>query len=212
VSDNAAGGQSAEFTGLNSVQADMTGADPLKTSIFSLVFWIKYGSQGSFGMPMSRAGSNNTPWVAQIDSTGLMNWVPRGSGAGVSVPVGTFQTGGADSDPWHQVVISQNYDTASTYLDGVPVSKYVATAILSSTNQTPLRIGRRGDGFLFKGRLDDLQIYTDALQAPEVAYLYAHPGQTVVPVSPLELQVNRVTGETIIRNPSSNTTPVLLIN
>src|SRR5438105_3844992 len=67
VADNIAGGQSAVFTGTNSVQGDMSGPDPLKTTVFSLAFWIKYGAQPSgYGFPIARSDGSNAPWNVQI--------------------------------------------------------------------------------------------------------------------------------------------------
>lgn len=36
-------------------------------------------------------------------------------------------------------------------------------------------------GFSLKGKIDDVQIYTDALSGEQVSYLYNHPGTTLVP-------------------------------
>jgi hypothetical protein len=213
VADNKAGGMSAEFTGMNAVLGDVPVGDPLRTSVFSLAFWIKYGDQPSgFGMPIGRADGTNTPWVVQINPNGSMRWIAQ---AGGTADIGPLNSGGGDADPWRHVVISHNNDSASIYLDGVAVHQNVPFPIPSATDSKPLRLGRRGDGFLFAGRLDDVQIYSDALQPADVAFLFANPGQVVIPAQlnkPLELHVNRVTGETTLRNPSSNTTPTQLIS
>ena len=195
VADNFAGGQSAEFTGVNAVLGDVPEGDPLRATVFSLAFWIKYGAQGpsGYGMPIGRADSSNTPWQVQINPDGAVRWIPQAANGGDTVPL---NSGAGDLDPWHHVVISQNHDVASMYVDGTPVLQNVATPIVNAADGKPLRLGRRGDGHLFVGRLDDVQIYADALQPNDVTFLYSNPGQIVVP-DPLSTDFDGLNGTDI---------------
>jgi hypothetical protein len=182
VADNKAGGQSAEFTGMHAVLGDVPEGDPLRSSVFSLSFWMKYGAQPSgFGMPIARADGTNRPWVVQINPDGALRWIVEAANVGDTTPL---NTGGGDADPWHHVVISQNHDVGSVYIDGAPVHQNAPSPISSAIDAKPLRLGRRGDGFLFAGRLDDVQIYSDALQPADVTFLFTNPGQVVVPAPP----------------------------
>lgn len=74
---------------------------------------------------------------------------------------------------WCFYALTYDGQAVRTYLDGAEVFSFPYTGTLVA-NQTPLFIGRDAPGSLefFKGDLDDLRIYADALPASQVQQLY----------------------------------------
>lgn len=75
------------------------------------------------------------------------------------------------------------------YVDGVLDAELVGAAVplrIDSVS-TPFNIGRlhNSTSQSFAGGIDDVQIYSKALAAEEVAMLFAHPGQTIDQLAPL---------------------------
>jgi hypothetical protein len=73
---------------------------------------------------------------------------------------------------WHFVAVSVANRIATFYVDGVATSKTGYTFPTPAGTTSPLYIARRGDGYYFKGSIDDVRIYDYALDTNEIAGLY----------------------------------------
>jgi serine/threonine protein kinase/formylglycine-generating enzyme required for sulfatase activity len=94
---------------------------------------------------------------------------------------------------WHHVFVTYTFDRSSfagsarLYLDGrlAPVRGDPSQVrIIRSTG--PLRIGGRGEDFLFRGAIDDVRIYDRCLSDLEVASLYEGGIQSLMKISATE--------------------------
>lgn len=91
--------------------------------------------------------------------------------------VGGVHVGGVGGPPlpagsWHHIVVTSDGSTARIYYDGAEVGEEPAGAPPDTT--APLRIGSTGNGHhsFWRGRLDEVAIYTRALTPVEVAEHY----------------------------------------
>ena len=102
-------------------------------------------------------------------------------GAGASGP--TYQSGGtsivAELDTWYHVVNSWDGTTATVYVNGVEIMDYPLTsanfkALTATKGAAVTRIGASGNsaGYLFKGDIDEVKIYSRALSPEEINASY----------------------------------------
>jgi len=95
---------------------------------------------------------------------------------------------------WHQLVGVRDTSTGmvSLYVDGVFHSLYDDQGLGNAPAGTPFLLGgiRSPDGTslwsLYTGLMEDVEVYSGALSASEIAYLYDHP-DAVVPLPPTVL-------------------------
>lgn len=88
-------------------------------------------------------------------------------------------------DDWHQIVGVRGGGTVSLYVDGIFQQSFPDQGLVDAPAGTPLLFGglRAANGVdlvsLYTGLIDDVQFYSGALTAGEIAYLYDNPGAVV---------------------------------
>jgi hypothetical protein len=184
---------SAGYVGWNPTPTNLLSA---LAGSFSISCWIKT-TQNNFGGDSAPAfyGAG----IVSADNGGLANDVVPIALTGNTIG---FNTGGDVEDVtlnsvtivndgnYHHVVVTRNQQTGQKiiYIDGVLDSFSSGTTNLLNAPQK-LTIGALGDASDpnasdfnyyngYDGELDDLQIYSGALSAGEVANLFANPGST----------------------------------
>jgi hypothetical protein len=78
---------------------------------------------------------------------------------------------GANINTWYHIVFSYDGNTADVYINGSLVKSEKKSAKLIPF-KTPIYIGSRKGSEPFKGKIDDIRIYTKALTALEVQEIY----------------------------------------
>jgi hypothetical protein len=163
---------------------------------FTLSYWLKTADTGNRNVAVFMG--NNTLSNDYIDSGVLGNgqFAPIGSAYGRSrkatntnvgdVGGGTIITDGN----FHHIALSIDYatSTGSIYVDGMLADSGTGTFFANLPTLNNLEIGRLGrsspvDGLA--GTVDDLQIYSSALNLREVASLFANPGNTLIDLPPV---------------------------
>lgn len=113
----------------------------------------------------------------------------------------------ADST-WHHIVVvipnaSSTVSDAMYYIDGSYVGNFVSSTALV-TGVGPLRIGDSywDSGRDYKGLIDDVQLYDDALTGGDIAYLYNNPGNAIGLVPRVTLVVPADGSDPVSVNPT----------
>jgi len=106
-------------------------------------------SKTDFMMPITKY--SNSYWVLQINSgtgtTRVLRWIANG--------LNHFDYT-ISTDIWKHIVITHSGTNALLYVDGVNVSSSNQTSI--PNNPVDLFIGKRNDGYYFKGVIDEVRI------------------------------------------------------
>ncbi len=99
--------------------------------------------------------------------TQQLYWTPSGgSGAyttNISMPLNT----------WSHVAVTHTGTTATIYVNGqaMPTAQVSPRPLAQTTVATPIYVGRRDDGLLTDGKVDDVRIYNNALSAWQIRQL-----------------------------------------
>jgi Concanavalin A-like lectin/glucanases superfamily len=171
-------GTAARFNGTNS-QIKIPDSPSLELNQFTIALWV-YPTQ---------VMSDYQVLVAKADSTGAnrnyaVHIVPNSLQVRYSVWAGDCATKfGANStgqlvfNAWNHVAFTYDGAVEKLYINGVLDSSIAAvTASLCNVGSEPVNIGMGGPAFQpFKGMLDDIQIYNQALSTASVSNLYNSP-------------------------------------
>ena len=99
---------------------------------------------------------------------------------------------------WTHVAVTLKGDTGVLYVDGEQVGHNNAMSLtpgsLGNTIQNYIGRSQHSDDPYLNGRVDDFRIYTNALNAAEVAALYAEAIPADVPAAPTDLNAVETTG------------------
>ncbi len=125
---------------------------------------------GKFGTPTAYAGPYTMRWNA---TTGVMDTY-RGTGSGENALANTSPTS-IPLNAWTHVVFTDDLTTARLWWNGQQVGSASSVGVSIADAGQPLWIGRRTDGYYVPGRIAHVRIYNRALDAREVAQLYADP-------------------------------------
>lgn len=156
------------------------------TGDFSIVSWIKTKATGGdaiyAGKHLSTVSSGYFLGVNTIGGTGggANKAVFYPSGSGSNIP---FLTTTVNDGEWHQVVgVYTAGGNAQIYVDG-GLAEDTETSPAMVGNSVAFLIGGITVGStptnLYEGLVDDVQLYSSALNQSNVAYLFVNPGQTV---------------------------------
>ena len=146
--------------------------------------WIKRTSDEPSGWRTPLHRNDGTTVGSSVFFIGLeatSHHITTTIGAGASGP--TYQSGGtnivAELDTWYHVVNSWDGTTATVYVNGVEIMDYPLTsanfkALTATKGAAVTRIGASGDstGYLFKGNIDEVKIYSRALSPEEINASY----------------------------------------
>lgn len=185
-------GEAFSFNGFNQyVVSDEDPAWAFGMEPFTVSVWVNFDVVKS-GAP----GALPNVFVGQDDGSGeLMKWVFFTSGQGdvsfhingtafifMSAPGQFFPAPGE----WHHYVVTRLGQAFTFYVDGNSLGSVEYDVFVPNASY-PLTIGQaEGLGFL-DGRIDDVQIYNEALTPAEVAFLAQNPGSTVSFQCPADL-------------------------
>ena len=165
---------------------------------FTISVWVNFDV-----VKQGPAGALPNVFVGQDDGGGeLMKWVFFTSGQGdVSFHInGTafiFMSAPLSFTPlpgeWHHYVVTRLGQSFTFYVDGNSLGSSEHDVFVPNASY-PLTIGQaEGLGFL-DGRIDDLQIYNEALTPIEINFLTQNPGSVVSFTCPADLNDDGVVG------------------
>ena len=134
-----------------------------------------------------------------LDNNQLMtyNW----TGSGTTGPT-TYTGASLNDNKWHHVAVVMKIGVANgtqLYLDGQPVGPAITLAV-SSNAVNNMRIGVNGSAQNFKGNIDNVKIYSRALQASEILNSYSNCTNTTVSNSLLQASYNFNQGNAGVSN------------
>lgn len=163
---------------------------PLAGDDQSFAFWVRtdpgYALDDSAVIGKHEAGYDNGYFAFLNFTAGGVIGLPGKVSfyAGV-LSLSTTSTTTVNDGIWHHVVIVYRAGlTKSIYVDGAP-GEDSDTAILNSGNEAPFTIGGVNIGGqpagLFTGWVDDVQVYSIALENSAIDYLFHHPGKSLPP-------------------------------
>lgn len=144
---------------------------------YSATFWVNLSElPGELGALVSRAGANDSnPAVSLlVTADGALTWlVPD---APVDPFIFTTETKLSIGTPYHLAIVAEgNHDKVSVYLNGELIGSGEALGEANPDETGLFFFGSYGPLFT-TGTYDDLQIYTRALPASDIAFLAANPG------------------------------------
>lgn len=187
AAEGVAGG-AADFNGSSYIGWDTAVSDTLAGS-FSVALWIKT-TQVDWAWPSDPAYYG--VGIVYADVPGQTNdSIPIGMTGGLAA----FMTSDGVQDTTIHTTSPINtgawVHVVATYDIGTGVKKLYHNGVLQATETVnPTAVNARNAIFLganvsdynyFQGKLDEFQLYSTTLSAPEVAFLYANPGLTTVP-------------------------------
>lgn len=152
-------------------------------SAFTVAFWCKAASYASSPAAVSfgTAAAGGSTVIYPFDSA-------SGGGAkvfsnGVSFP---FLIGGGNpaTGSWQFLCyVVESTSSAKLYLNNGAPATYTAASLATAASQTHFRIGHyHNGGQAYNGEIDEVRVYTRALDASDVAALYAYTGsETFIP-------------------------------
>lgn len=148
--------------------------DITNTIGLSVAFWVKYANSSTF-VRVCGLGGNGETFDFSTQSGGKMmftaGYQPNNTRWVSMTPNNIVFDGN-----WHHVVGTVNFlrnvNNAVVFIDGLPVLTNSATIYNSITNSGSLNIGARGNGSATACALDQFMVFTNALQAAEVAQIY----------------------------------------
>lgn len=130
--------------------------------------------------PTALGGTQNIFGANWPDFTG---WSLRLVGSELALerlgPTQLYQSGAAlTAGDWTHIAACYGDDNDVTfYVDGIAVATIPGDQPATPAVQ-PWYLGNNGSSEGFKGRIDDVQLYKRALRSDEIAYIFAHPGET----------------------------------
>jgi hypothetical protein len=145
-----------------------------RTAPFSTAFWIKVN--GKLKDPVFQQG-NFAVWLDDFELSGVQQRVPR-----LYVQLGQNGIRTRDRLPW-----PENMNHVAVNYDGSQIQVFVNGALVPTVPFKP-EGGSAAANFeipFFKGRIDDLRIYSRTLQPSEIAYLAAlEPLRAILDILP----------------------------
>jgi hypothetical protein len=107
------------------------------------------------------------------------SWQLNGNGYASAAPTNAITT----NQWYHLAGVLRKGQSARLYLNGLLVAENTAFSGDTANGTSPFYIGRRGDGQWFDGLVDEVTLYGRALNAAEVAAVYAANADGKCPVS-----------------------------
>ncbi|MBT3193291.1 MAG: hypothetical protein HN341_12115, partial [Verrucomicrobia bacterium] len=167
--------------------ADAADSDALNLAgagTVSLSMWVTvHGTANWAGMAgFEGTGTGGDIYSLKMQNTDKIAWTMSGASS-MDSPDTLANYAAATADGWvHIVGVYDGGNTNTLYVNGSPVASGTATMpIPDKTTPSLFRIGTyyNNDGYEFNGSIDDVQLYSQALSAEQVAELYNHPGQAL---------------------------------
>jgi hypothetical protein len=180
--------------------------DITNTLGLSIAFWVRYTNSSTF-VRVCGLGGNGETFDFSTQSGGKILWR---AGYQASLNAGWVNMSPNNvvfDNNWHHIVgavdFRRNVNNAVMFVDGVPVLTNSATLFGNFTNTGTLSIGARGNGSPTACAMDQFMVFTNALQAAEVAQMYSLGGATnyapVVSVSASQTSLPWTNGATSVQ-------------
>ena len=135
--------------------------------------WIKFNSWGG-GRPTLSEMTGGTAWYVFVENHGASAWI-WSAAAGVN-GIWIIATADFVDGDWHHLVLVQEATAMRLYLDNVDSGYGIGDAFVAPSNNTALALGTSSTGSVLDGAVDELNIWTRAVSAGEVATLWASGG------------------------------------
>ncbi len=185
--------------------------------IFTIEFWAF--------IPLDYRASRHAPWLVCKNSNeedggnyGIMlhnNLIPEvrinlGGGRDHSFTLRGSAPHAIQLEQWNHIAFSYDGRTLKLYIHGkLAAEKLINRQRISKSGILAFggRQDRSGDGYRFRGAIDEIKIYDRALTASDIAQRYRQPGQSNMTVQPDKLwsfQNDRKSAQTRIREPWRN--------
>ena len=179
-------GTALSFDGVDDY-VDMGSPPPLNITgpAITVQAWAKASSPGNYKYIISKTDGLYMGYGLYTGSSGTLRfYIGNGSGL-ITTPDVTSPW----DNRWHHIAGTYDGSKLNLYIDGVARASVAATGSIADSSARSLNIGGFSEGgFLFKGVVDDVQIYNRALSATEIQQLYS---AIPVPSSPINLIVTK---------------------
>ena len=204
-------GRSLQFDGVDDhvVIADDNAIDFGPNQDFTVSVWLKADlaqantSNSDNDIVEKWSGNGGYPYVIRYINSGPSAGsivAARYDGSNSPGITASLDGSGGNDGQWHHVAFVKRGNVLVLYIDGMWRKSTTDTTVNSTTNNSPLYLGRRGDGNNhFKGNLDQLAIFNRALSDEEINDLYhgsTHPVMNLY--MPFEEPVGSVNFDNII--------------
>jgi hypothetical protein len=182
VSNGVAGG-AAQFGGDGFIGLDNSVASVLSNS-FTISLWVATtASAGNSG----DSALNGLGIVATLDNTANATTAALGLNGGVvgfadaSDPSTLHSQSAVNTGNFVHVVVTQDASTGarSVFVNGALDNQQQGSTISNAVHDILTLGANPGQSTYFAGLIDDFQVYNEALNASDVAYLHANPGSAV---------------------------------
>jgi len=186
-------GQGLKFDGVNNyVNTGITSDTNFANKTFAVSTWFK-SSSASQQILVSKGGNNNTPfggWVVNISAAGNVQAFTKifatNNNASVRTSSGTY-----NNNKWHLATVIFTTDTVTSgnnnitiYVDGQLDQGALTQGIYGTNTSDSVKVGERRDGSFMNGLIDDVRIYSRALNPSEIKALY-NMGQATINKTPV---------------------------
>ncbi len=151
---------------------DVPSASLPELTNFSAALWINQDAGDPGVSALFAKGRTAGDPFALVTTAGSLIWFSGGTQG--------LQLEGAITPGTAQHVVAVYEDggasgTVTIYIDGVEVANQPGVAPVDDSGSTPLQIGAINGAFGFTGIVDDFQLYSMALSAEDVTYLFENP-------------------------------------
>ncbi|MBK8495551.1 MAG: LamG domain-containing protein [Chitinophagaceae bacterium] len=159
-------GSGTSITLANSNSLDFLGTP------FTISTWVKFST--ATGEPKLIAGKHNcgtaTGYFLGVDNNRLSYWLASGSSWSQVTTMETY-----NDDKWHHIVGAYDGVNQELYVDGI-FKAGTSTTYNTPASGAPIKVGEPsgacGGSGLFNGKVDELKIYSAALDVAQVMALY----------------------------------------
>lgn len=146
---------------------------------FSISAWVNMPTGGGGTVAGKFNGGVTGQWIFSVTAGGAMGFHREVN------PFDISSTGpSVTANAWHMVTVTFDGTTSRFYLDGLPNSSNATLGGSVSSNSVTVLLGARftsgSPSNFFKGKLDEVRVYSRAISAEEVQQLYKLSAATVV--------------------------------
>lgn len=204
-------GQCFSFDGSTSAYVTAGSAGNLSTNDFTVEFWLQTTNSNIMAVieKWQECDACVPGWAIRVGRNGAGDY-PGVIGFEIFGPPGCSDFAGlgttVNDGLWHHVALVRSGVNASMYVDAVEITNVTMPSVINVNNTATTQMGRSicacCDGTQsFKGKLDEVAIYTRALSSNEIASIYsagtnglglccANVNITTQPASPKKMQTS----------------------
>ncbi|MBI3985063.1 MAG: DUF2341 domain-containing protein [Candidatus Levybacteria bacterium] len=167
-------GKALSFDGTNDYAKVFDSSSLDITSTITISAWVKLTDVTAYRQVVAKntTGSGyNDPYALRVEiTTGKVSARVGNGAASEDTVVGNTSV---SDGKWHYIVMTRDASFLKLYVDGVLDATPVTSTITMFANTTDLRIGSwEGASFYYKGSMDEVKIFNQALTADQVKLEY----------------------------------------